>query len=125
MKLLLRLLVTAAALWVATKFVSGISYTGSSYVPLLGVALVFGVVNTIVKPILSFFSLPVVLLSLGLFLFVINALMLMLTSFLSSRLGFGFHVDGFIPALIGSLVVSITAGLLHFVLGTNRDSDKD
>ncbi len=125
MKLLLRLLITAAALWVATKFVTGISFTGNSYVPLLGVALLFGVVNTIVKPILSFFSLPVVLLSLGLFLFVINALMLMLTSYLSTRLGFGFHVDGFIPALIGSLVVSMTAGLLHFVLGTNRDSDKD
>lgn len=125
MKLLLRLLVTAAALWVATKFVTGISFTGNNYAALLGVALVFGVVNTIVKPILSFFSLPVVLLSLGLFLFVINALMLMLTSFLSSRLGFGFHVDGFIPALIGSLVVSITAGLLHFVLGTNRDGDSD
>ena len=125
MKLLLRLLITAAALWVATKFVTGISYNGNSYVPLLGVALLFGVVNTIVKPILSFFSLPVVLLSLGLFLFVINALMLMLTSYLSTRLGFGFHVDGFIPALIGSLVVSVTSGLLHFVLGTNRNSDKD
>lgn len=125
MKFLLRLVVTAAALWVATKFVTGISFTGDNYAALLGVALVFGVVNTIVRPILSFFSLPVVLLSLGLFLFVINALMLMLTSFLSSRLGFGFHVDGFIPALIGSLVVSITAGLLHFVLGTNRDAASD
>jgi putative membrane protein len=124
-KLLLRLLITALALWVATKFVPGISFSGASYAPLLGVALVFGVVNTIVKPILSFFSFPVVLLSLGLFLFVINALMLMLTSYLSSRLGFGFHVDGFVPALIGSLVVSVTAGVLHFVLGTNRESDDD
>lgn len=123
MKFLLRLLITALALWVATKFVPGISFTGSNYAPLLGVALVFGVVNSIVKPILSFFSFPVVLLSLGLFLFVINALMLMLTSYLSSRLGFGFHVDGFVAAIIGSLVVSITAGVLHFVLGTNRDSD--
>lgn len=123
MKFLLRLLITALALWVATKFVPGISFAGKNYAPLLGVALVFGVVNSIVKPILSFFSFPVVLLSLGLFLFVINALMLMLTSYLSSRLGFGFRVDGFVPAIIGSLVVSITAGVLHFVLGTNRDSD--
>ncbi len=123
MKFVLRLLITALALWVATKFVPGISFAGSNYAPLLGVALVFGVVNSIVKPILSFFSFPVVLLSLGLFLFVINALMLMLTSYLSSRLGFGFRVDGFVPAIIGSLVVSITAGVLHFVLGTNRDSD--
>lgn len=125
MKLLLRLLVTALALWVATKFVPGISFTGDNYAALLGVALVFGAVNVFVKPILSLFSFPVVLLTLGLFLFVINALMLMLTSFLSARLGFGFHVDGFVPALIGSLVVSLTAGVLHFLLGTNRDSDED
>ena len=123
-KLLLRLLVTALSLWVATKFVPGISFTGDNYGTLIGVALLFGAVNVIVKPILSFFSFPVVLLSLGLFLFVINALMLMLTSYLASRLSFGFHVDGFVPALLGSLVVSITAGVLHFVLGTNRD-DKD
>jgi putative membrane protein len=122
-KFLLRLLITAASLWVATKFVTGISFTGDNYAALLGVALLFGLVNVIVKPILSFFSFPVVLLTLGLFLFVINALMLMLTSYLSSRLGFGFHVSGFVPALIGSLVVSITAGILHFVLGTNRESD--
>jgi putative membrane protein len=122
-KLLLRLLVTALSLWVATKFVPGISFTGSNYAALLGVALVFGAVNVFVKPILKLFSFPVVLLTLGLFLFVINGLMLMLTSYLSSRLGFGFHVDGFIPAMIGSLVVSLTAGVLHFLLGTNRESD--
>ncbi len=125
MKILLRLLITALALWVATKVVPGIAFTGDNYAALLGVALVFGAVNVIVKPILSLFSLPVVLLTLGLFLFVINGLMLMLTSFLSSRLGFGFHVDGIIPAIIGSLVVSLTAGVLHFLLGTNRDGDDD
>jgi putative membrane protein len=124
-KLLLRLVVTALSLWVATRFVPGITFTGSNYAALLGVALVFGVVNTIVKPILQLFSFPVVLLTLGLFLFVINGMMLLLTSFLSGRLGFGFHVDGIVAALIGSLVVSLTAGVLHFVLGTNRDSDDD
>jgi putative membrane protein len=124
-KLLLRLLVTAAALWVATKFVDGISFTGSSYLPLLGVALVFGAVNTLVRPLLSFFSFPVIFLTLGLFLFVINGVMLLLTSFLSSRLGFGFHVDGIIPAIIGSLVVSVTAGVLHFIIGTNRERDNE
>ncbi len=119
-KMLLGLLVTAASLFVATKFVPGISHTGS-LVSLLGVALVFGVVNTIVKPILKLFSFPVVLLTLGLFLFVINGLMLLLTSYLSSQLDLGFHVSGIIPAIIGSLVVSITAALLNFVVGTNRD----
>ena len=123
MKLVLRLLITALSLWVATKFVPGIRFTSENYAALLGVALVFGVVNVFVKPILKLFSFPVVLLTLGLFLFVINALMLMLTSFVSGRLGFGFHVDGFVPALLGSLVVSVTAAVLHFVLGTNRDDE--
>lgn len=123
--MLLRLLVTAASLWVATKVVDGISFTGSNYAALLGVALVFGAVNMLVKPLLSFFSFPVVLITLGLFLFVINGAMLMLTSFLSSQLGFGFHVAGLLPAIIGSLVVSITAGILHFVLGTNRSNDDE
>ncbi len=125
MKFVLRLLITALSLWVATRFVPGISFTGDNYAALLGVALVFGAVNMIVKPILSLLSLPVVLITLGLFLFVINGLMLMLTSYLSARLGFGFRVDGILAAIIGSLVVSITAGVLHFLLGTNRDSDED
>jgi putative membrane protein len=124
-KLLLRLLVTAASLWVATKVVAGISFTGSNYTALLGVALVFGVVNTIVRPILKLFSFPVVLLTLGLFLFVINGLMLLFTSFLSAMFGFGFHVDGIVPAILGSLVVSITASVLNFVLGTNRSDSDD
>lgn len=124
MKILLRILVTALALWVATRFVPGISFTGDNYAALIGVALVFAAVNLFVKPILSLFSFPVVLLTLGLFLFVINGLMLLLTSFLSGRLGFGFHVDGIVPAILGSLVVSVTASVLHFVLGTNRD-DKE
>jgi putative membrane protein len=122
--MLLRLLVTAAALFVAAKFVPGISHTGS-LASLLGVALVFGVVNTIVKPILKLFSFPVVLLTLGLFLFVINGLMLLLTSYLSAQLELGFQVRGILPAIIGSLVVSITAAVLNFVLGTNRDDDDD
>ncbi len=125
MKILLRILVTALALWVATRFVPGISFTGDDYAALIGVALVFAAVNLFVKPILSLFSFPVVLLTLGLFLFVINGLMLLLTSFLAGRLGFGFHVDGIVPAILGSLVVSVTASVLHFVLGTNRDGDRE
>lgn len=121
MKLLLRLLVIAASLFVATKFVPGIRFTGDNYGALLMVAVVFAVVNTIVKPILTLFSLPVLLLTLGLFLFVVNGLMLLLTSYLASRMSLGFHVDGIVPAIIGSLVVSITAAVLNFALGTNRD----
>ncbi len=120
MKLLLNLLVTAVALFVATRFVPGIHFTGDNYGALIGVALVFGAVNIVVKPILTLFSFPVVMLTLGLFLLVINGLMLMLTSFVAQRLAFGFHVDGLVPAIIGSLVVSLASWAMHLVLGTNR-----
>ena len=124
--MILRLVITAASLWVATKFVPGISFAGDNYAALLAVAIIFGVLNLLVKPVLKLFSFPVVLLSLGLFLFVINGAMLLLTSYVSGRLGYGFHVDGLLAAIIGSLVVSVTAGALQFVLGTNRESkDKD
>ena len=119
MSFLLRLLVNAAALWVATRFVDGIAFTGSP-MALLGVALVFGIVNTMVKPIVSFFSLPAIILTLGLFLLVINAGMLLLTSSLSRSLGLGFSVRGFGAALIGSIVVSLTS----LVLGALVESEE-
>lgn len=123
MSLLLRLLVNAAALWVATRFVDGISFTGT--VPaLLGVAFVFGVVNTLVKPIVQFFSFPVIFLTLGLFLLVINAVMLMVTSGLSRSFGLGFSVSGFGAALIGSLVVSVVSMLLGSFVGDQK-KDRD
>jgi putative membrane protein len=104
-----------AALWVASRWVTGIS-TDGSVLALAGVALVFGVVNGFVRPILTLLSLPVVVLTLGIFLLVINALMLMLTSALSSSLGLGFHVAGFVPALIGSIVISIVSTVLSMLL---------
>ncbi len=121
MSLILRLLVNAAALYAATRFVDGISFTGT--IPaLLGVALVFGVVNTLVKPIISFFSLPAIFLTLGLFLLVINAVMLLLTSSLSRSLGLGFTVQGFGPALVGSIVVSIVSMALGIFVDSGKES---
>jgi putative membrane protein len=114
-RLLLRILINAAALWVAVRFVPGISYTGTPLM-LLCVAIVFAVVNTIVKPI------PAVLLTLGLFLLVINALMLWLTSWLSTALGLGFHVDGLGAAFLGSIVVSLVAWVLSMVLAEHKES---
>ena len=116
MRVLLRLVVNAAALWVAVQFIPGISFDGNP-VLLLAVALVFGVINTIVKPIVTLFSLPAVLLTLGLFLLVINALMLWFTGWLSTQLGLGFHVDGFGAAFLGAIVVSLVAWALSTFIG--------
>jgi putative membrane protein len=108
---LTRLLVTAAALWVATRLVAGITYEGS-WLVLLGVALVFGVLNAFVRPVLTVLTLPLLLITLGLFTFVLNAVMLWLTSALSNALGLGFHVSGFWAAFWGALVVSVVSTLL-------------
>ena len=113
MPFLIRLLVNAAALWVATRFVTGVTYSGD-LLPIIGVALVFGALNAVIRPILKFFTFPLLILSFGLFAFVLNGLMLWLTSSISSRLGLGFHVSGFRAAFWGALVVSIVS----MVLGT-------
>lgn len=122
MHVLLRLLINAAALWVSTQLVSGITYTGDG-VSLFGVALVFGVLNVLIKPVLFLLSLPFVILTLGLFTLVLNALMLMLTAAGSDALGLGFSVAGFLPAFKGALVVTIVSfGLSLFV--SDSDSPK-
>ena len=118
MHVLLRLLINAAALWVATRLVSGISYTGDG-VSLFGVALVFGVLNVLIKPILFFLSFPFVIFTLGLFTLVINAVMLLITAGASDALGLGFSVDGFLPALKGALVVTLVSFALSLFVSDN------
>ena len=108
---LVRLLVNAAALWVATRIVPGVTYSGE-VLPFLGVALVFGIVNSFIRPVAKLLTLPLIILTLGIFALVVNGLMLWLTSSLSESLGLGFHVSGFWAALFGSLVVSIVSTLL-------------
>ena len=115
MRMLLRLLINAGALWVAVRFVPGIAYEGNPLL-LLAVALVFSIVNTVVKPLVTLFSLPAVLLTLGLFLLVINALMLWFTGWVSTRLGLGFHVEGFGAAFLGAIVVGLVAWALSVFL---------
>lgn len=116
MRFILRFLATAAALWVAVILVPGISFTGS-WLGMLGVALVFGLVNAIIRPVLKVLTCPLVVLTLGLFVFVLNALMLWLASEISQALGIGFDVDGFIAAFIGALIVGIVSTVLNLVVG--------
>ena len=118
MPFLVRLLVNAAALWVATRVVPGVSYQGD-WLPFLGVALVFGIVNAFIRPITKLLTFPIILLTLGIFIFVINGLMLWLTGSISASLGLGFHVNGFWAAFFGALVVTIVSWLLSMFV---RDS---
>ncbi len=120
MSFVIRLLVNAAALWVATQLVSGVVFTGT-WLTLLAVALVFGVVNAIVRPVTKLVTFPFIILTLGLFLFVINGLMLLLTSAVSGWLGLGFDVRGFGAAFWGALVVSVVNWVVWLFI---RDRDK-
>jgi putative membrane protein len=119
MTFVVRWLVNAAALWVATRIVPGVTYAGD-VLPLLGVALVFGAVNAFVAPAVKVVTFPLIVLTLGLFLLVVNGLMLWLTSAVAGSLGLGFHVSGFWSAVFGAVVVSIV-GMILSVLIRERD----
>jgi putative membrane protein len=116
--------VNALALAVATWVLHGITLTGSSDGERLGalvvVAVIFGVVNAVVRPVVKLLSLPFIILTLGLLVFVINAAMLLLTSWLAGRLGVPFHVDGFVTALLGGLVVMVAHWFLEVLLPDDR-----
>jgi putative membrane protein len=110
------LLTTAAGVAVATWLFDGIYFTGPhtgsaelkhKILPLLLVALILGFVSSFVRPVVTFFSIPFIIVTLGLFLLVINALMLMLTAWIAGGVGIGFHVEGFWNALGGSIVITI------------------
>ena len=110
-RLLAHLAVNVAALWTAAQLVTGITWDGT-VVTLLGIAVVFGVVNFLIKPIIGLLTLPLTLITLGLFALVVNALMLVLTDQFVS----GYTVDGFIPALIGGVVISIVSTILNWFI---------
>jgi putative membrane protein len=90
---------------------------------MVGLALVFGVVNAFIRPILNFFSFPIRVLTLGLFTLVINALMLLLTARIGTGLGINFAVDGFFAALWGAICVSIVSMILNSVLVKDKEKD--
>jgi putative membrane protein len=116
MQFILRLLVTAASLWVAVSLVPGIEFAGP-WTNLLLVALLFGLVNAIVRPIILSLTCPLVLLTLGLFIFVLNGLMLLLTSALSTAVGIDFRVSGILAAIIGALIIGIVSTVLNVFVG--------
>ena len=116
MRFVVRWLINAAALWVAVQLVSGISYTSADWGPFLAVALIFGLVNAFIRPVVKLLSLPLILLTLGLFAFVVNGLMLLLTSAIAGGLGLHFHVEGCWSAILGAVVVSIVSALLSMFL---------
>ena len=124
MKIVVWLVVNALALGVAVWLFDGITLTGNSdgdrIVTLLVVGAIFGVVTAVVRPIVNILSLPLIVLTLGLFLLVTNALMLLLTSKLADTFGLEFHVDGFWTAVFGALVISLASMIVESLLPDPR-----
>ncbi len=111
MGFLIKVLVNAAALWVAAQIIGGIDLTGDVWQILL-IALVFGLVNAVLKPLFKLLSLPFLIITLGLFAIVINMVLLAITARLMENL----TVDGVLAAFLGSLVISIVSAILHAVI---------
>jgi putative membrane protein len=114
------LLTNAAAVAVAAWLLDGIRLKGADWqhkvVPLLVVALILGLVTMFVEPVVKLLSLPFIILTIGLFLLVINALMLLLTSKIADALDVGFHVNGFWTALWGSIIITLVTGFIDIAV---------
>ncbi|MBX6382952.1 MAG: phage holin family protein [Microbispora sp.] len=123
MKVILKIIVVAAALWASTKLVDGITVSAESTAKqigtLLAVALIFGLVNAVIKPVIKTIGCAFYVLTLGLFALVVNAALLLLTSWLAGKLDLPFHVDGFMAAFWGAIVVGVISWLLNMFIPDN------
>jgi putative membrane protein len=120
MQFLIRTVVTAVGLWVATALVGGISVTGSSTLEntltLLGVAILFGLVNAILKPLIKIFGCLFYIVTLGLIALVVNALLFLLVDWLAGLLHLPFTVDGFWAAFWGAIIVGIVSWAINLII---------
>jgi putative membrane protein len=124
-KFIIRWAINAIALYLAVLIVPGIGFRGE-WTGVLWLALIIGLLNATIRPLLKFLTCPLIIMTLGVFTLVINTLMLMLTSRIGQSLGIGLSVDGFWSALLGALVISIVSIVLSLILrdelkGRKRD----
>lgn len=117
--LILRILINALSIAVAVKVVNGITFTGEWW-KMIAIGAVFGIVNSLIKPLLTLFTLPLIILTLGLFTLIINTLMLVITAELSGPFSLGLQINGFWAAFKGALIVSIVSMLLSWITGAKK-----
>jgi putative membrane protein len=117
--LILRIMINALAIAVAVKVVDGIVFSGEWW-KMIFVGAVFGIVNSFLKPLLTFFTLPLIILSLGLFTLIVNTLLLLITVSLSGPLNLGLQIHGFWPAFKGALIISIMSMVLSWLTGMKK-----
>jgi putative membrane protein len=113
-KFLVRWGINAVALYAAVWIVPGIEFRGD-WTGVLWLALIFGLLNALVRPLLKFLTCPLIILTMGLFTIIINTVMLLLTSYVGQALGIGLTVDGFWTAVLGSLVISVVSIIMSLI----------
>lgn len=119
-RFLIRLVVNAVAIWAAVQLVPGLNYVGST-TSLLIVALVFGVVNALVRPLLLLLTCPFIILTLGLFVLVVNTILLSLTVWLSGIWDLGLTSTGFWATFLGALVISIVSSVINLLIKDDNE----
>jgi putative membrane protein len=124
-RLLISWIINAVALVAAAHLIDGIRYT--DWVSLAITVVIVGLVNALIRPLVRFLTCLINTITLGLFTLVVNALMLWLSAWIANRLGVGFYVDGFIPAFLGALLVTVVSWVLSLVFmgGGRRDGKRD
>ncbi|GAB4401484.1 MAG: phage holin family protein [Anaerolineales bacterium] len=122
-RFLVRLLINAIALFAAVNLVPGIEALSDSWLSYLGLALIFGFLNALLRPLLKFLTCPLILLTLGVFTLVINTFLFWLTGALGAAFGIGFTVDGFWPAFLGGLITSLVSVVLAMFI--KEDAKRD
>jgi putative membrane protein len=117
-RLILRWAINAVAIWAAITLLRGhgLELTASGWLPIVGLALIFGLINALLRPLIELLTCPLIILTLGLGTLLINTLMFWLTGLIGSQFGIGFRVDGFWPAFLGALIVSVVSMLLTMLL---------
>jgi putative membrane protein len=118
--LILRIMINALSIAAAVKVVHGITFSGEWWKMIL-IGGVFGIVNAFIKPVVTFFTMPLIVLTLGLFTLIINTVMLLFTAGLSEPFSLGLQISGFWPAFKGGVIVSIVSMLLSWVTGVKKD----
>jgi putative membrane protein len=117
--LILRIMINALSIAAAIKIVDGITFTGAWWKMII-IGIIFGIVNALLKPLTMLFTLPLIILTLGLFTLIVNALMLIVTAALSGPFNLGLQIDGFWSAVWGALIVSIVSMFLSWVTGIKK-----
>jgi len=117
--LILRVMINALSIAAAIKIIDGITFTGAWW-KLIIIGMIFGIVNALLKPLTMLFTLPLIILTLGLFTLIVNALMLLVTAALSGPFKLGLQIEGFWSAVWGALIVSIVSMFLSWVTGIKK-----